>query len=77
MCLGAYSWICARAAVAPGVRVGEGAILGLGSVASNDLEPWTVYSGIPALKVKVREKVFSRKSGPNKRGGNSMPWKES
>ena len=54
--LGAYSWICARASVAPGVHVGEGAVLGLGSVATSDLEPWTVYAGVPARKVKHRER---------------------
>lgn len=54
MRLGAYSWICARASVSPGVNVGAGAVLGLGSVAGNDLEPWTVYSGAPAVKVKAR-----------------------
>jgi putative colanic acid biosynthesis acetyltransferase WcaF len=56
MRLGAYSWICARASVSPGVNVGEGAVLGLGSVAYGDLEPWTVYSGVPAVKAKVRER---------------------
>jgi putative colanic acid biosynthesis acetyltransferase WcaF len=62
MRLGAYSWICARASVSPGVNVGAGAVLGLGSVANNDLEPWTVYSGVPAVKVKLREKnvAFNR-----------------
>jgi putative colanic acid biosynthesis acetyltransferase WcaF len=55
MRLGAYSWICARASVSPGVNVGAGAVLGLGSVASQDLEPWTVYSGVPAVRVKARE----------------------
>jgi putative colanic acid biosynthesis acetyltransferase WcaF len=54
MRLGAYSWICARASVSPGVNVGAGAVLGLGSVAYDDLEPWTVYSGVPAVKVKMR-----------------------
>lgn len=56
MRLGAYSWICARASVSPGVNVGEGAVLGLGSVATVDMEPWTVYSGVPAVKVKARLK---------------------
>ncbi len=55
MRLGAYSWICARASVAPGVTVGAGAVLGLGSVAVRDLEPWSVYSGNPAVKVKDRQ----------------------
>ncbi len=44
-----YAWICARAAVAPGVHVGEGAVLGLSAVALRDLSPWTVYSGNPAV----------------------------
>jgi putative colanic acid biosynthesis acetyltransferase WcaF len=54
MTIGAYSWICARASVGPGVNVGEGAVLGLASVATRDLEPWTVYGGSPAVKVKDR-----------------------
>jgi putative colanic acid biosynthesis acetyltransferase WcaF len=51
-----YAWICARASVAPGVRVGEGAVLGLGSVATRDLEPWTVYSGHPAQPIRQRQR---------------------
>lgn len=54
MTLGAFSWICARGSISPGVNVGPGAVLGLGSVATRDLESWTVYSGVPAVKVKTR-----------------------
>jgi putative colanic acid biosynthesis acetyltransferase WcaF len=54
MTVGPYAWICARASVAPGVNVGEGSVLGLGSVATKDLVPWTVYAGSPAVKVKDR-----------------------
>jgi putative colanic acid biosynthesis acetyltransferase WcaF len=54
MNIGAYAWVCARASVAPGVTVGDGAVLGLGSVATRNLEPWTVYAGTPAVKVKDR-----------------------
>jgi len=54
MSLGSYSWICARACVQPGVNVGEGAVLALASVATRDLDPWTVYGGIPAKLVKKR-----------------------
>ena len=53
--IGAYSWICAHAKVGPGANVGEGAILGLGAVTTKDLEPWGVYSGSPAVKVKDRK----------------------
>ncbi len=54
MQVGSYAWVCARASVAPGVNLGEGAVLGLGSVATRDLEPWTVYAGVPAVKVGDR-----------------------
>jgi len=49
--------VAARAIVAPGVSVGEGAVLGLGSVATRDLKPWTVYAGMPAQKVKERRRT--------------------
>jgi putative colanic acid biosynthesis acetyltransferase WcaF len=54
--LGAYAWVCAKACVAPGVKVGEGAVLGLASVATKDLEAWTVYAGAPAVRVKERKR---------------------
>lgn len=56
MRFGAYSWVCARAAVAPGVSLGEGAVLGLASVATRDLEPWTVYAGAPARAIQQRRR---------------------
>lgn len=56
MRIGAYAWICARAMVSPGVNLGEGAILGLGSVATKDLEPFGIYGGAPAKKVKERRR---------------------
>ena len=54
--IGAYAWVCARACVAPGVNLGEGAVLGLASVATRNLEPWGVYAGVPAVKVKERKR---------------------
>jgi putative colanic acid biosynthesis acetyltransferase WcaF len=56
MNIGAYAWVCARASVAPGVNLGEGAVLGLGSVATRSLDAWTVYAGVPAIKVKERRR---------------------
>ncbi len=55
--IGEYAWVCARATVQAGVQVGNGAILALGSVASKDLEPWWVYGGIPARKIKARANI--------------------
>jgi putative colanic acid biosynthesis acetyltransferase WcaF len=56
MSFGPYAWICARASVGPGVNVGAGAVLGLGSVATRNLEPWTVYSGNPAVAIRERNR---------------------
>ncbi len=55
--IGAYAWVCARACVAPGVNVGEGAVLGLASVATRNLEPWTIYAGSPAVRIKERRRT--------------------
>jgi putative colanic acid biosynthesis acetyltransferase WcaF len=52
--IGRYAWICARATVQMGVRVGEGAVLGLGGVAARDLAPWAVHAGLPARRVGER-----------------------
>lgn len=58
MTIGAYAWVCARASVGPGVNLGEGAVLGLASVATRDLDPWGVYAGAPAVKVKERKRIM-------------------
>jgi putative colanic acid biosynthesis acetyltransferase WcaF len=54
MSVGSYAWVCASASVAPGVCLGDGAVLGLGSVATRDLKPWTIYAGNPAIELKPR-----------------------
>lgn len=51
----AEAWIAADAFVGPGVIVGEGAVLGARGVALRDMEPWTVYNGNPAHRLKTRE----------------------
>ncbi|AFZ59151.1 colanic acid biosynthesis acetyltransferase WcaF [Anabaena cylindrica FACHB-243] len=48
------SWIAAKSVVGPGVTVGKGAILTLGSVTGQSLEPMIIYAGNPARPVKKR-----------------------
>ena len=50
-----YSSIGAHSLVLPGVRLGEGAVLGAMSLAKNDLDPWHIHAGIPAKKIKKRK----------------------
>ncbi|HUI20581.1 MAG TPA: putative colanic acid biosynthesis acetyltransferase [Methylocella sp.] len=53
--IGPQAWVAAEAFVGPGVTVGEGAVLGARGCTFRDLEPWTVYAGNPARKLKLRK----------------------
>jgi putative colanic acid biosynthesis acetyltransferase WcaF len=48
------AWIGAKALLCPGVEVGECAVASAGSVATANLEPWTVYAGNPAVAIRTR-----------------------
>jgi len=50
------AWICAEAFIGPGVTVGEGAVIGARAVLTKDAEPWAVYAGNPARKIKDRQR---------------------
>ena len=52
----AWAGVCARATVGPGVVVGEGAVLGLCSLATAPLQAWTVYGGVPARALRARRR---------------------
>jgi len=49
------SWVATSATVLPGVRIGEGAVVGASAVVAKDVEPWTVVVGNPAAFVKKRK----------------------
>lgn len=53
--IGSDCWICARAIILPGVKIGDGAVVAAGSVVTKDVEPWTVVGGNPAKFIKKRE----------------------
>lgn len=40
--------------IMPGVTLGEGSVVGACSLVTRDTEPWSVYAGIPAKKIKER-----------------------
>lgn len=48
------AWIGANCIVCPGVVVASHAILTIGSVATKNTEPYTIYQGNPAIKVAER-----------------------
>lgn len=52
--VGRSAWVAAQSRVAPGVTIGEGAVLAFASVAMDDLEPRGIYLGHPAQKIATR-----------------------
>ena len=48
-------WIGADSIILPGVTIGEGAVIGAGSVVTKDVPPYTVAVGNPARVVKSRD----------------------
>lgn len=47
-------WIGMRVIIMPGVHIGEGAVIGVNSVVTKDVEPYTIVSGNPAKVIKKR-----------------------
>lgn len=48
------TWIGAKSVILSGVTIGEGAIVGAGSVVTKSVEKFTVVGGAPAKKIKDR-----------------------
>ncbi len=48
------AWIGVNSTVCPGINIGSHAVLSAGSVATKDLEPYAIYQGNPACKVRKR-----------------------
>ncbi len=48
-------WIGARSLVCPGIICKSHSVLSVESVASNNLEPYSIYRGNPAVKIRDRE----------------------
>lgn len=52
-----YVWLPQRIVVLPGVRVGEAAVVGTGSVVTRDVPAYAVVAGNPARIVRERARV--------------------
>ena len=47
-------WLAGRVTVRPGARIGEGAVIGAGSVVEGDIPAWAIASGAPARVLRIR-----------------------
>lgn len=52
--IGRNVFIGAKALILPGISIGDGAVIGAGSVVTKDVEAWSVVGGNPAREIKKR-----------------------
>ena len=50
------AWVAMRATILPGVTIGEGAYVAAGAVVARDVEPYTLVGGVPAKKIRDRNR---------------------
>lgn len=60
------AWLGSGSVVLPGVRIGEGAVIGANSVVTKDVSPYTIVGGIPAKYIKAVEVPWRDKFSNNK-----------
>ena len=53
--IGSECWVAAWVFVGPGVTIGDGAVIGVRSVALKDMPEWQVCGGHPCRPIKPRE----------------------
>lgn len=55
--IGDHVWLAANAIILPGVKIGEGAVVGVGAIVTKDVPPWTIVAGNPARPIGERPPV--------------------
>lgn len=53
--IGSECWVAAEVFVAPGVKIGNGSVIGARSVVSKSMPPWMVCAGNPCKPIKPRD----------------------
>jgi len=48
-------WIGTRVIILPGVDIGDGSVIGAGSVVTKNIEPYSIVGGVPAKLIRKRK----------------------
>jgi Acetyltransferase (isoleucine patch superfamily) len=54
--IGPHAWIAARAIVSMGINIGEGCVIGAGSIVTRNMPEWSVCAGNPCEVIKEYRK---------------------
>jgi maltose O-acetyltransferase len=65
--VGRRAWIGQRSILLPNVEIGEGAVIGAGSVVTKNVEPFSIVAGNPAKKIGTRNQELEYQL-------NYSPW---
>lgn len=57
-------WIGHGATILKGVHIGDGAIIAAGAVVTHDVEPFSIFGGVPAKQIGVRDAFEGEKGVP-------------
>ena len=57
--IGRDVWIGRGSCILPGVKIGEGAVIGANSVVTEDIPDFAIAAGIPAKVIKLRQQTIS------------------
>lgn len=71
-----YAWVGARSIILPGVEIGEGAVVGAGSVVTRNVRPWTVVAGNPAREIKQRTLRYPAGTSMHSTTAKTSGWSE-
>ncbi|TCK67810.1 acetyltransferase-like isoleucine patch superfamily enzyme [Winogradskyella wandonensis] len=66
-------WIGMNVNIIPGVRLGKGCIVAMGSTVTQDVEPFTIVGGSPARPIGKRKKLNLFNEEPKKEFGSVFP----
>ncbi len=47
-------WVGANVIILKGVTIGRGSVIAAGSIVTKNVEPYSIYAGVPARKIKER-----------------------
>lgn len=56
--IGDHAWVATEAFLHPGVKIGEGCVIGARSVVNKHMPDWMVCAGNPCVPLKARKNIF-------------------